>query len=269
MDAAIVIPVFNQLHYTRQCLDSLNACGYPDSMIVVVNNASTDGTREFLSNRPGLRTIHNTENRACAAAWNQGFTLLRREWTMFLNNDVLVTKGWLERLIDFAERENLGVACPAVRNGELTYDLPAYASDFVAQMKDVKRRGGAHGVAFLVHRKVIETVGEFDENFRKGGNEDEDFFMRVQNGGFQKAVTGSSFIHHFGSVTQKQLKASGLEWRKETIDYFRQKWRLNWAKRKWRRLCRKTTEFRWCWNERVRYGRTLWQVHDRGKNMYG
>ena len=264
MDAAIVIPVFNQLHYTRQCLDSLNACGYPDSMIVVVNNASTDGTKEFLDGRPALHVIHNDTNRACAAAWNQGYRLLGREWTMFLNNDVLVTEGWLESLIDFAKRENLGMACPAMCENELNYNLSEYASEFVAKMKRVKRIGGAHGVAFVVRRNVIETVGGFDENFRKGGNEDEDFFMRVRMGGFKYAVTGSSFIHHFGSITQKHLQASGLNWRDETVDYFRQKWRLNWARRKWRRFCRKATEAWWCRIELLRFGQTLWQVRIKG-----
>lgn len=268
MDAVIVIPVFNQLHYTRQCLNSLNACGYPDSMIVVVNNASTDGTKEFLDGRQGLRVIHNATNRACAAAWNQGYNLLRREWTMFLNNDVLVTQGWLESLVGFAERENLGIACPAMCENELNYDLPKYASEFAAKMRDVKRVGGAHGVAFLVRKKVIETVGVFDENFRKGGNEDEDFFMRVRMGGFRHAVTGSSFIHHFGSITQKHLQASGLNWRDETVDYFRQKWRLNWARRKWRRFCRKATEAWWCWIELLRFGQTLWQVRIKDRIEY-
>ena len=265
MDVTIVIPVFNQLHYTRQCLESLNRCGYPDSMIVVVNNASTDGTKAFLSSRRNLRIIHNAENRACAAAWNQGFNLSRSEWTMFLNNDVLLTKGWLESLVTFAESEKVDVVCPAMCEGDLNYALDDFAARFVGQMKDVKRLGGAHGVAFLVHNRVFETVGVFDENFKKGGNEDEDFFMRARLAGFQHAVTGGAFIHHFGSVTQKHLKATGLTWRKETVDYFRQKWRLHWAKRKWLQLCRKTTEARWRWREQIIHGQTLWQVRVGGK----
>ena len=53
---AIVIPVFNQLAYTRQCLDSLKHAGVADRQIIIVNNASTDGTAEFLAGRPEIRT---------------------------------------------------------------------------------------------------------------------------------------------------------------------------------------------------------------------
>ena len=65
----IVVPVFNQLAYTKRCLDSLRNAGLPDSRILVINNGSTDGTRDFLTGRPELKAIHNTENRGCGFAW--------------------------------------------------------------------------------------------------------------------------------------------------------------------------------------------------------
>jgi GT2 family glycosyltransferase len=114
MDVTIVIPVFNQLEFTRQCLESLAAAGYDDSMIAVVNNASTDGTAEFLATRPKLRVIHNPENRACAAAWNQGFEARKTKWTVFLNNDTVLSPGWLESLVAFAEKEGVDIASPAI-----------------------------------------------------------------------------------------------------------------------------------------------------------
>src|SRR6266705_1046546 len=101
MNVTIVIPVFNQLQYTRQCLESLNATGCDDSMIVVVNNASTDGTAEYLASRPKLHVITNLENRACSAAWNQGYNVHKSPWTVFLNNDTVLTSGWLENLTAF------------------------------------------------------------------------------------------------------------------------------------------------------------------------
>jgi glycosyltransferase involved in cell wall biosynthesis len=176
MDVTIVIPVFNQLHYTRQCLDSLNAAGCADGMIVVVNNASTDGTAEFLARRPGLRVIQNSENRACAAAWNQGFLASRTEWTLFLNNDVVVPPGWLENLAAFAEKETADIASPAMGEGQLDYALADYARKFTAKMKTVQRRNTANGACFLVRRRVFEAIGNFDESFCRGGNEDDDFF---------------------------------------------------------------------------------------------
>jgi len=268
MNATIVIPVFNQLHFTQQCLASLNAAGYADTMIVLINNASTDGTAEFLAQRPGLRVIYNPENRACSAAWNQGFQANMTKWTMFLNNDVVVTPGWLENLVAFAERNGVSVASPAVTDGSLDYDLKAYAEDFVARMKNVQRRGTACGAAFMVAREVFAEIGGFDENFRKGGHEDTDFFMRVRQAGFMLAISGCSYIHHFGGTTRKVIKATTGDPRKENVAYFRAKWKIGWLKRRRMQWSRKVVVAWWSWRERLQHGHTLREQHIEGKTFF-
>lgn len=268
MTATIVIPVFNQLHYTKQCLESLNACGYGDESVVVVNNASTDGTTEYLARRLALRVINNPANRACAAAWNQGFAASTTKWTVFLNNDVAVSRGWLEDLVAFAERAGVAVASPATGEGELDYELPPFAQKFTAQMQNVQRRGTAYGSGFMVSREVFATIGGFDENFQRGGNEDDDFFWRARQAGFQLAVSGGSYIHHFGHMTQKIVVAERGPSREENISYFRKKWKINWARRRWLRLRRKTIEAGWIWSERLRHGHTLREFHQGGKVFY-
>ena len=268
MDVTIVIPVFNQLHFTRQCLESLNATGCDDSMIVVVNNSSTDGTAEFLATRPKLRVIHNSENRACAAAWNQGFDAGKTKWTLFLNNDTVLSRGWLENLVAFSENEGVDIVSPAMGEGDLDYDFENYARDFVSQMKQVQRRGTASGVCFLVARRVFEAIGNFDENFNKGGNEDLDFLWRAKDAGFKMAVSGCAYIHHFGSVTQKSLKAQRGSTRAETVGYFRKKWKINWVQRRWLHVRRQAAgNWRKC-SERLRHGHTLLERRVEGKIHY-
>jgi len=268
MDVTIVIPVFNQLHFTRQCLESLNATGCDDSMIVVINNASTDGTAEFLATRPKLRVIQNLENRACAAAWNQGFAASKTKWMVFLNNDTLLSPGWLESLVAFAEKEGIDISSPAMCEGDLDYDFAAYSREFVSKMRQVQRHGTASGVCFMVARRVFETIGNFDENFNKGGNEDTDFFWRVQKAGFKMAVSGCAYIHHFGSVTQKALKAERGSTRAETVGYFRKKWKINWVQRRWMRIRRKAAGNWRKLSERLRYGHTLVELRVAGKIHY-
>jgi N-acetylglucosaminyl-diphospho-decaprenol L-rhamnosyltransferase len=268
MDVTIVIPVFNQLHYTRQCLHSLNASGCVDEMIVVVNNASTDGTAEFLSRSPGLRVIQNSENRACAAAWNQGFLASRTEWALFLNNDVVLPPGWLENLLAFAEKEKADIASPAMGEGELDYDLAAYARKFTGRMKTVQRRNTANGACFLVRRRVFEAIGNFDESFCRGGNEDDDFFLRARLAGFKLATTGGAYIHHFGDVTQSAVRQTfGLS-REETIRYFRAKWKINWLQRRWARMQRKLISAWRKWSELSRHGHTLRERRRNGRTLY-
>jgi GT2 family glycosyltransferase len=269
MDATIVIPVFNQLAHTQECLKSLNTSGCPDTMIVVVNNNSTDGTVEYLAQRPQLRVIHNAENRACAAAWNQGFYASATKWTVFLNNDVVASLGWLQNLVAFAEREGVDIASPAMGEGELNYDLDLYAHEFVWRMCKVRRRGAASGTCFMVSRKIFDSVGPFDENFRRGGNEDTDFFWRAKRAGFQLAVTGCAYIHHYGGVTQKAVIAKEGSSRKATITYFRQKWGLTWPKRRWMQMCQRTAGVWWKWGEWLRHGHTLRERRLNGKILYG
>ena len=266
-DATIVIPVHNQLRFTRQCLDSLNTAGYADAMIVVVNNASTDGTAEFLGTRPALRVITNSDNRACAAAWNQGFQASTTRWTVFLNNDTVSPPGWLDSLIAFAEKNGLAVASPAMGEGELDYGLNAFAREFVARMKNVTRRG-ASGACFMVARNVFAITGGFDENFTKGGNEDDDFFWRARAAGFKLACGGSAYIHHFGSMTRKAVAAERGSHRAEMNRYFHRKWKLNWARRRWLRLRRKAIQAWWVWNERLRHGHTLREHRQGGRQIY-
>jgi N-acetylglucosaminyl-diphospho-decaprenol L-rhamnosyltransferase len=256
------------LHYTRQCLESLNAAGCADEIIVVINNASTDGTAEFLAGRPGLRVIQNQQNRACAAAWNQGFQASQTAWTLFLNNDVVVPPGWLEDLIAFAEKEKTDIASPAMGEGRLDYDLTAYAREFTARMKNVQRQKIANGACFLVHRRVFEAVGNFDENFCKGGNEDDDFFRRARLAGFKLAMTGGAYIHHFGGVTQLAIIEVNGSHREETIRYFRAKWKINWLQRRWSRIHRKLVSAWRKWSEWLRHGHTLRERRQNGRTLH-
>jgi len=232
----IIIPVLNQLAYTKKCLTSLSDDLAAGIEVVMVDNGSDDGTAEFLAARDDLSVIRNEKNLGCAAAWNQGIAAAANvEWVAVLNNDVLVTNNWLESMLDFAEKKNADIVSPAMREGELNYDLAGYARSFVSAMKEMQRAGIAHGACFLVRRRVFETIGLFDENFRIGQFEDTDFFLRARLAGFRLAITGAAFIHHFGSVTQDSITRSSRPVRPyeaENRAYFREKWRMGWWRRR-------------------------------------
>jgi N-acetylglucosaminyl-diphospho-decaprenol L-rhamnosyltransferase len=244
MSVAIVIPVLNQLAYTQGCVRCLQSDVAAGVRVIVVDNGSTDGTREWLDGlnrstgspaQPTLTVIRNEQNRGCAPAWNQGVAATGMwrntphsplatdvaeswrdrpdsaapsaapEWIVVLNNDVLLPAGWLSALLGAAERHGLDIVCPAMRERDQNYDFESYARDFTAKLRGVVRRGGAHGVCFAVRSAVFERIGGFDEAFRIGQFEDADFFRRARLAGFRTGVVGACFIHHFGSVTQDAL----------------------------------------------------------------
>ena len=94
---SIVIVTHNQLLYTRLCLDSIRMRTDESHEIIVVDNASTDGTVEYLQSHPGVKIIENSENRGYPAAANQGIAAAKGRQVLLINNDVVVTTGWLRR----------------------------------------------------------------------------------------------------------------------------------------------------------------------------
>ena len=232
--------------------------GVADAQIIVANNGSTDGTREFLDSRPQLRAIHNNFNQGCGGAWNQGCKAAAAPWIVVLNNDVLVPTGCVEGLRRFMEEEEVDIASPAMCEGECNYDWQRYATEFMRDMQPARRNQVAHGVCFMVHRRVFETIGYFDDDPRLGGYEDDEFFRRAARAGFRLAMTGGAFLHHFGSVTQKSLRSHQVPAKAfERRAYYRKKTGQTWIRRKAAHLRNSFRDHWWHQSETIRFGRTL------------
>jgi len=253
---SLVIPVYNQLVHTMQCLESILRLPDKGDEIIVVDNASTDGTPEYL-NSVGVTVISNAANLGCARAWNQGFRASRGEVIGILSNDIVVTPGWLPALLRFLEQSGHGIVSPAMREGPLDYELNRYAAEFTSACREATRPG-LLGPCMLVRREVFDKAGLFDEGFSYGGCEDVDFLWQAQKAGFTAGVTGSAFIHHFGMVTQKAVKKSETNtYATQNLAYFQRKWgrtvRGNWWQRRVNGLLDRWTERM----EKIRYRHTL------------
>jgi len=238
MPDAIIIPVFNQWAYTESCLADLRQSVEADTKIVVVDNGSTDETCECLGNCGGVIVIRNSGNRGFAGACNQGIEASAGcRWRIFLNNDVLLSRGWYHGLLSAADQYRIDLISPAMREGPLNYDIAERATLLRQKLGDHLRRNVAHGVCFAVRDRVFRSIGCFDESFRIGQYEEADFYRRARQAGFALATTGRSFIHHFSSVTQKAITISSpSKHGQENQKYYRKKWRLNWLRRKKEKL---------------------------------
>lgn len=258
---SLVIPVYNQVHYTKQCVASIVRWTNLPYELVIVDNASTDGTGEFLSHLDA-KVITNPSNLGCAKAWNQGVLASRGQAIGILNNDIVVTPGWLSGLLRFMEIKGHGIVSPAAREGRLDYDLEQYAAEFVRRCADATR-STIYGACMLIHRRVFDRIGLFDEGFSYGGCEDVDFLWRAQASGFSVGTTGAILIHHFGMVTQGAIKQIGpVDYPDANRSHFMTKWkrtvRGNWFHRRW-------DDFKTSWREyyeRVRYGHALIERFD-------
>jgi len=256
MKVSLVMPVYNQLVHTMQCLESILRLPDKGDEVIIVDNASTDGTPEYLQS-VGVTVITNATNLGCAKAWNQGIRASRGAVVGILSNDIVVTPGWLPALLRFMEQRGHGIVSPAMREGPLDYELDRYAAEFTETCQEVTRPG-LLGPCMVVRREVFEKAGLFDEGFSYGGCEDVDFLWQAQKAGITAGVTGSAFIHHFGMVTQKAIKkAETSAYATQNLAYFERKWgrtvRGNWWQKRGGSL-----RDRWVERyERFRYGHAL------------
>lgn len=253
---SLVIPVHNQLVHTMQCLESIQRLPDRGDELIVIDNASTDGTGEYLKGT-SVKVIANAANVGCARAWNQGIRASRGDVVGLLNNDIVVTPGWLPALLAFMERTGCGIVSPAMREGPLDYELDRYAAEFTAACRTASR-SGLLGSCMLIRREVFDRIGYFDEEFAYSGCEDSDFLWRARRAGIEAGVTGSAFIHHFGTVLQNAIKRYELKaYPAQNLEYVRRKWgrtvRGNWWRRRWAGLAERVAEQ----YERARYGHAL------------
>jgi GT2 family glycosyltransferase len=253
---SIVIPVFNKLEYTRRCLDSMRRTDTLDCTYIVIDNASTDGTVEYLAGMP-VTVIRNETNRGYAPAVNQGIRAAKTPYVLLANNDIVVTTGWLERLLAFLSRGNYALASPAFRTGPLDYDLEAHARALTAACAHATRPE-VDAACVLIRSRVFDAVGVLDERFTVGGCEDTDFFWRCRRAGFRMAMTGSAFIHHYAMVTQDAVKRrSSFDYGKVNSERFREKWGRTIQGGWWERRMMRLARFSRRTIERLRYGYTL------------
>lgn len=254
----IVIPVFNQLPYTSQCVDSLLSEHVRQRDILIIDNASTDDTPLWLKRHPELRQLRNATNLGCGCAWTQGVVMSPdAEWVVLLNNDVLAGPDAIGALLDAADREKLGVASPALLEGINDYNFDTFAKGYKQMMTGMIRHGRFHGVCFAVNRSVLEKVGFPDTDRRLGGYEDAEYQFRCRRAGIPSGIVGDSVFHHFGSITQKAIKHKTGQKSLGDLEYFRSKVSSGWLSRKRDKYLWKFEDRRWIEEESRETGFSL------------
>jgi GT2 family glycosyltransferase/predicted Zn-dependent protease len=219
---SIIILAHNQLADTRQCLESLERCTPVAHEIILVDNGSTDGTagffRQYAAERSHVRVILNRANLGFAAGNNQGLAIARGDHVLLLNNDTVVTEGWLERMLGALRRQpQAGLAGPVsncVSGPQLVSagypglaHLPRFAAQWsAAHAGETSEAGRLVGFCLLMRRAVVEAIGGLDPQFGSGNFEDDDFCIRAGLAGFKMVIVRDSFVHHTGGQTFKGAK---------------------------------------------------------------
>jgi len=267
---SITFACYNSVEYTKRCIESMINCNTPLDRLVVVDNKSSDGTVDYLKTLSLGGLILNQENLGCGVAWNQGILHLQSDWTIIMNNDVIVSKDWVNQLIHTAEKNSIKVICPALIEGQLNYDFQQFSNTASKKMKDVLRINTQHAVCLAVHRSVWMDIGYFQPVPKLLGFEDTLFFNELKKAKIKTAITGASWLHHFGSITQNAMKKErGIDPKKGLGN--RKNYKLlqqNWLERKINKLNQKNLITIQKSNELELYEMTIHGIRDNAEFIW-
>lgn len=221
---SVVIPNWNGLRFLQVCLDALDEQTYDHKEVIVVDNASEDGSQEFLKTYyPLVKLIELPENRGFTGACNAGIAAAQGEYIALLNNDTEVDYGWIAAVVDAFERHpEVGI----VASKMLLFDQRDHfhtAGDFFTVDGRAGNRGvwqpdtgqydeeayvfSACGGSAAYRRAMIEQIGALDDRFFFS-LEDIDLAWRAQLTGWRCLYTPHAIVYHHLSATGGGVTAS-------------------------------------------------------------
>ncbi len=249
---SVIILTYNNLDYTRLCLESLyQKTAYPNFEVIVVDNASTDGTptylKEFATTHENMRLILNATNTGFARGNNTGAAAAIGEILVFLNNDTVVTRDWLSGLVAHLRDTSVGMV-GAVTNhscneGQIEVDythlrgMDAFAARYTrAHAGEVFQIRMLPFFCVAMRRALFDEVGPLDENFAIGMFEDDDYAMRVKSRGYKVVCAEDVFVHHWGSASFSKIDPESYQRIfNENRQKFEAKWGVAWQMHQYRK----------------------------------
>ena len=238
---SIIVPVFNQSHYTFNCLNSLKSIQSIRYEVIVIDDASTDDTQKVLSDISGIKIITNDDNAGFIRSCNRGAVEAEGEFICFLNNDTKVFPNWLESLLELMNND-LTVGAVGSKliypNGRLQEAggiiwKDASGCNF-GRLEDptdpeynyVREVDYCSGASLLVRRELFKSIGGFSEEFLPAYYEDTDLCFTIRSLGYKVMYQPKSQVIHFEGISSGTDIKSGVKKYQETNAIkFEIKWR--------------------------------------------
>lgn len=207
---SVVVVCWNSKQHLPVCLGSLRLQAYPSVEVIVVDNGSTDGSREYVeSEHPGVRVHAIDRNVGYAPANNAGFRVAKGEYLVVLNPDTEVEPDFVSELVVAVDQDGVGLATSRIcyfddrdrvnacgNEVHLTgigycrgLDQPAGEFDMPAMVPSVS------GCAFMIRRDVLDRIGGFDDDYFTYV-EDSDLSLRAHLAGYRIAFAPKSIVYH-------------------------------------------------------------------------
>ncbi|MFP6665571.1 MAG: glycosyltransferase [Deltaproteobacteria bacterium] len=243
---SLIIVTWNNLGFTEQCVKSiLSDTTWPHIELIFVDNGSSDATAAWLAELaredPRVRLIRNRDNRGFAAANNQGLAAAAGDFLVLLNNDTVLPRGWLARLLrNLRCDESIGLIGPVTNNvwnearQEAGYEdlggLAIFAEDWARV-----HQGQRYPIDVLamycvaLPRRVFAEVGPLDERYGVGMFEDDDYSHRIRAAGYRVVCAEEVYIHHAGRASFRKLSdARYRALHDQNREIYEDKWACHW-----------------------------------------
>ena len=244
---SIIVVTHNSVEFVGPCLESIaKETSYPNYEVIVVDNASTDGTLEAIrahtqAGDPRFQLHALPANFGFAAANNAGAQAAQGDYLVLLNSDTIVTSGWLGRLLRHLQRDpGIGLVCPVTNfagNAAMIDFAYVSAEEMQSFAQDLARNQEGRCLELdvaplfcaLMRRALWQELGGLDQRYEIGMFEDDDFSLKVRRRGLRVAAAEDCFVHHFGQGSFGKLpRQTYEEIFRDNRRRFEEKWKITW-----------------------------------------
>lgn len=250
---SIIILSYNHPDLMKLTIDSVsNQSFYPNMEIIIVDNNSNTETIQLLKkyqSQSNIKIIFNKTNYGFAKGNNIGLKAATGDYLILLNNDVIVTPGWISRLLfHLNNKSNIGLVGPVTNSIgneakiDITYDYHNQNQIITNALKYTSKHWGdtlkVNNIAafcWIVSCQTYQKFGGLDERFGQGMFEDDDYCHRIITSGKEILIADDVFIHHFGGASFKQIKSADYQKLfNNNKTKFEDKWHTKWVPHKYR-----------------------------------
>lgn len=234
---SIIMLTRNAVAYTKECIHSILKNTKENIEFIFVDNGSTDETIAYLQSIPNGKVILNNENKGFAKGCNQGLAEAKGDFIILLNNDTVVTKNWLTRLLWWLKvDQSIGIVGPKSnvvlepqRINNVPYNTILEMERFAKKIMEANRGTGMEteiisGLCMVFRKELIQQIGGLDERFSPGNYEDDDFSIRTMISGKRLWVANDVYIHHYGNKSFKENTEDYEQILRNNLQKFIDKW---------------------------------------------
>lgn len=238
---AIVILSYNTQKEIQECIESIRQNCDPSTYgLIVVDNASSDESAEWLKQQADIKLLCNTTNQGFPAGCNQGIGLAEEDSDIWLlNSDTLVPENalfWLQ--MGLYETGWTGACgsmsnyCPNYQNINEVHVTAGNYQEYAKQHPvsiayPYEKKTWLVGFSLLIKRKALHAAGLLDERFSPGNFEDTDLGYRLAEAGYIQFLCRNSFVFHYGSKSFGRRKEQFTRIMGVNLQKFTEKWNLH------------------------------------------